>query len=292
MNLLSVVGIRTVGGKRATLVASKHRSSSRRSQVSMGRRAKFFLLLLLSCILLVLQVYRFPMITHARLALTELTLPVVQVISQPFSALASYVSYFKSHQELLDENLKLKAQNDFLVHQHKQVHYQTTENQRLRQALNVKEILTEEVIATPVIQQMFDGMSKHYFIKLSAKDGVKKNNPVLTTQGDLCGRVVDVGIAHSYFIPITDISSRVPVQVERTNEQGVLAGDGESGLSLLHVENVNDMKVGDKLMTSGNGGIFPPGLPVAVISHVSKGVITARPIAMSRDLDFVLIITK
>lgn len=292
MNLLSVVGIRTSSGKRATLVASHARSSGRRYQMIMGRRAKFFLLLGISCGLLGVQHYRHPTIVQARLALTEAMLPIIQTINQPFTVLSSYFSYFKDQQGLLDENQKLKAQNDFLVHQNKQVQYQVTENQRLRQALNVKDILTDEIIATPVIQQVFDGVSRHYFIKLSAKDGVSKNNPVLTTQGDLCGRVVEVGYAHSYFIPITDISSRVPVLVERTKEQGILAGEGSPELPLIHVENMSNLKVGDRLMTSGNGGIFPPGLPVAIITQVSKGAITTRPIATSRELDFVLIVTK
>ncbi len=292
MNLLSVVGIRTSNGQRATLVASSARASSRRSHLYMGRRAKFLMLLAASCLLLGVQHYRHPLVTQMRLALTEAMLPIVQVISQPFEAVASYMAYFKSQHDLLNENLKLKAQNDFLVHQHKKVQYQVTENQRLRQALNVKEILTDEVIATPVARHNFDGVSRQYFVKLTAKDGVSKNDPVLTTQGDLCGRVVDVGIAYSYFIPLTDVSSRVPVQAERSKEQGVLAGEGDATLSLLHVENVDNLKVGDRLLTSGNGGVFPPGLPVAIITQVSKGTVTAKPIAATRDFDFVLIVTK
>jgi rod shape-determining protein MreC len=246
---------------------------------------------MLSCILLGIQQYRNPWVSQARLALTEAILPLVQTMNKPFEAIAFYLNYFQSQQQLVDENLKLKAQNEFLIHQHNQVRYHASENQRLRQALNVKEVLTDEVIAAPVIHKVFDGFSNEYFVKLTAKDGINKNNPVLTTQGYLCGRIVEVGVVNSYFIPITDVSSRVPVMVERTREQGVLAGESELSLSLLHVENRNNIQVGDRLITSGNGGIFPPGIPVAIVAEISNEGITAHPIATSKDLDFVLIIT-
>jgi rod shape-determining protein MreC len=292
MNILSVVGIRTVGGGRATLISAGIHNTGRRGMMVLGRKAKFAILFLLSCVSLFIQQYNHPTVVKTRLMATEVMLPVVQVVNKPFGALKAFASYIHSYQSLVEENVKLKSQNEFLVKQHNQVQYQVAENQLLRQALNIKEILTDEVVATHVVHQVFDGISRHYFVNATVQEGVSKDNPVLTTQGYLCGRVIEIGMTSSRFMPIFDVSSRIPVQIEHNKEQGILAGEGLYELSLIHVENMDHIKVGDRLITSGIGGVFPPGLPVATVSEVSKNSIKAQPLASTRDLDFVLIVTK
>jgi rod shape-determining protein MreC len=75
------------------------------------------------------------------------------------------------------------------------------------------------------------------------------------------------------------LSSRIPVEIESTQDHGVIAGQNSPDLQLIHLEKSTKVKVkvGDRLLTSGYGGIFPRGLPVAVVTHVTSDTITARP---------------
>lgn len=100
-----------------------------------------------------------------------------------------------------------------------------------------------------------------------AKD-VRIGNPVLSEHG-VVGRIVGVSPRVSRMLLLTDVASRVPVLVERTDARAMLTGDGSRSPRLDYVRGVGSVQAGDRVMTSGDGGGFPRGLPIGV---VAKGV--------------------
>ena len=93
-------------------------------------------------------------------------------------------------------------------------------------------------------------------------------------------------------MPITDVSSRVPIKIGRSGDHAILVGTGKNEFILSHIENIDSIQVGDELVTSGVGGIFAPGIPAAVVQSVEGSKVIAKPLSKLKDLDFVLVISQ
>ena len=93
--------------------------------------------------------------------------------------------------------------------------------------------------------------------------GVKTGNPVMSENG-LVGRVIGVTQGVSRVLMLTDIASRTPVMVDRTNARAILTGDGGPNPRLDYLRGRDPVKAGDRVLTSGDGGVLPRGLPVGV----------------------------
>lgn len=105
------------------------------------------------------------------------------------------------------------------------------------------------------------------------------------------GRVVSVGKSSSRILLIDDINARVPVLLESSRTRAMVFGNNTPTLRLAHVPPGVALQVGERLVTSGVGGIYPPGLPVGVVSKVAAdGTIEVEPFADLGRLEFVQII--
>jgi rod shape-determining protein MreC len=98
----------------------------------------------------------------------------------------------------------------------------------------------------------------------------------LTGDG-LAGRIAEVGRRSARVLLLTDINSRVPVLVERTRDRAILAGDNSNHPQLLYLKPRAELRVGDRVVTSGDGGVFPAGLPVGVVDSIEDGVVGIAP---------------
>src|ERR1700761_8177164 len=119
--------------------------------------------------------------------------------------------------------------------------------------------------------------------------GVTEGNPVVSEHG-LIGRIVGVSDHVSRVLMLTDAESRLPVLLVRTNGRAILSGDGGEAPKLDFVRTSIPMKEGDRVMTSGDGGVFPRGLPVGT---VVKGLDGGWHVALDSDaapIDYVQIL--
>ena len=122
-----------------------------------------------------------------------------------------------------------------------------------------------------------------------AERGIKTGNPVLSDRG-VVGRVVGVARGASRVLLLTDIDSRTPVLIDRTNARAILTGDGGPAPRLDYVRGRETLKEGDLILTSGDGGIFPRGLPVGIAAKDARGVWRARLYADESTIDYVRIL--
>lgn len=218
---------------------------------------------------------------HLNAVLLDVTAPLVDVVTQPFTALTSWSDVLRTHESLRGEVSILREENERFLSLIQSLRQQALDLQQLQQlARAIPDPKTERVTAR-VIGRVSDGMNATLTIKATANEGLVKDQPVVTAQG-VVGRISDVGGISSSaarVMPLTDLSSRIPVEIESTQDHGVIAGQNSSELQLIHLEKSSKVKVkvGDRLMTSGYGGIFPRGLPVAIVTHVTSDTITARP---------------
>jgi len=126
-------------------------------------------------------------------------------------------------------------------------------------------------------------------IDVGAASGVKIGNPAMTDLG-VVGRVVGVSSGASRLLLLTDPESRTPVLVDRTNARAVLAGDGGSNPRLDYIRGKDTLKNGDLIVTSGDGGLFPRGLPVGVAAQDVRGIWRLHLFSDRGTIDFVRVL--
>jgi len=216
---------------------------------------------------------------HLNAALLDLTIPIIDAVTQPFTALTSWSDVLRTHESLRGEVATLREENERYLSLIQSLRQQALDQQQLQQLTKVIPDPRIERVSARVIGRISDGMNALLTIK--ANETISKGQPVITADG-VVGRISEVGgfsASSARVMPLTDLSSRIPVEIESTKDHGVIAGQNGSILKLIHLEKsaTVKVKVGDRLVTSGYGGIFPRGLPVAVVTHVAGDAIYARP---------------
>ncbi|CVA02150.1 rod shape-determining protein MreC [Serratia marcescens] len=189
----------------------------------------------------------------------------------------------------LRQELLLKNSDILLLGQFKQ------ENARLRELLGSPLRQDEHKMVTQVISTGSDPYSDQVVIDKGSDNGVYEGQPVISDKG-VVGQVVAVAKVTSRVLLICDASHALPIQVLRNDIRVIAAGSGcADDLQLEHLPNNTDIRVGDVLVTSGLGGRFPEGYPVAVVSSVKVDnqraytVIQARPTAGLQRLRYLLL---
>ena len=124
---------------------------------------------------------------------------------------------------------------------------------------------------TSVAAEIFTDTSNRYFssilIKAGSNDGLEEDNAIVSSKG-LIGRISEVGDKVSRGLLLTDISSRVPVSISSNEIQGILMGQNLKKPRIFYLKDMSELKVGDLVVSSGKGGIFPSNIPIGTL--VSK----------------------
>ena len=112
-------------------------------------------------------------------------------------------------------------------------------------------------------------------VNAGTDDRVARGQAAITGEG-LVGRLTEVGNRAARVLLITDLNSRIPVTIESSHANAVLAGDNSERPRLLYLPSPDAVKIGDRIVTSGEGGVFPPGLPVGVVAAHRRGRAAGR----------------
>jgi len=126
-------------------------------------------------------------------------------------------------------------------------------------------------------------------IDVGTGQGVKIGNPVINEHG-LVGRVSGTAPNVSRFILLTDVSSQVPVLIDRSDARAILSGDGSGNPRLEYVRGEDALKVGDRVLSSGDGGGMPRGLPVGVVARGVDGSWRVKLFSDRGAIDFVRVL--
>jgi rod shape-determining protein MreC len=163
------------------------------------------------------------------------------------------------------------------------------ENQRLRAALGLKTDPPIPMVTAHVIADSRGPYADSRLVDAGRERGVVVGNPVMSERG-LVGRVVGVGGGVSRVLLLTDITSRTPVLIDRTNARAILTGDGGPNPKLAYMRGQDPVRVGDRVLTSGDGGVYPRGLPVGVAVQGLDGTWRARLDSDSAPIDYIRIL--
>jgi len=200
--------------------------------------------------------------------------PVQGFFYDTTDGIATFFTGLFTPNDLAKENAGLKEQVADLKGQLKEFEELKQENTRLQDLLNYKTQNTQFNYVTARVTGRNQGQWFVVFtINKGVSDGIRKDMPVVNQDG-LVGRVTKTGANWSSIMAIIDASSGVPGHVERTRDNGVLKGaDVSTGTAQLNMQLLPldaDLMPGDKILTSGLGGVFPKGLVIGEITEVSR----------------------
>lgn len=163
------------------------------------------------------------------------------------------------------------------------------ENRRLKALLRLTQAVPDRITTARIVGSTFEPTRRLATLSAGASEGVRPGQPVRSPEG-LIGRVLETGRLASRVLLITDGASSVPVQLVRDGTPAFAVGRGDGTIELRTVEvGESPFKKGDILVTSGVGGIYPPGVPVAVVTLATKDVTVARPLADPARLDYAIV---
>ena len=143
-------------------------------------------------------------------------------------------------------------------------------NQRLRALLNFKKSIATPLLPAQLVAFDPSGWFQTILIDKGRNDGVVRDMAVVSAEG-LVGRVIGESNHHAKVLLILDGNSAVDAYIQRSRARGVLVGLGRELCLLKYVQRNEDVQVGDKVISSGMGGVFPKGLLVGTVQEVVRG---------------------
>ena len=224
-----------------------------------------------------------------KMSLLDLGSHLIYTLSFPLNAISSTVNNVEEVYNVFSKNKKLKnqvsrvemLQNELLILRH--------ENKVLKEALNIENSLFYKYKTAKVLVGIKSSFIKTLIILAGEKHGVKEGFTVISNT-DLLGYIYESGKSTSRVLLITDINSRIPVTVANKNYRLILSGNNSNFLNILELGDFSNVEEGDQLITSGDGGVFPQGIPVGLIFKNSNKRFVVRPNTYARDLDYVRVI--
>lgn len=259
----------------------------------MGAR---FLLLALVCIALMILDRRDQHLVRVREALTVVVYPVRVLVDLPFSTWASLRDTFAERNALIEENQQFRRERLQNEARLQRLAALEMENARLRELLDSTARVGSRALVAEILAVDLDPYRQRFDLNRGRVDGVYVGQALIDARG-VVGQVVRVGPLSSEAVLITDADHAVPVSVNRNGLRTIAVGTGDSGkLRLPYLTNNADIQIGDLLISSGLGGVFPAGYPVGRVLEITRrpdqafAEIVAEPSsALDRDREVLLV---
>ena len=256
-----------------------------------GRRGRvaFLVLVALSVCLLIFDRINHPAVERVRTVATDVAGPALDFLSRPVEAAQELGDWFSDLAHLYEENRTLREENDRLRKWQAVALKLERENGRLRTLVNAPAAAARPV-ATPRVVGIAGGpFVRSVLVNAGTGEGVEAGMAVIDEHG-VIGRVIAVGGLTSRVLLASDLNSRIPARLERSDQNAIAVGRNQDLLSLTFLPIDADVVVGDRVVTSGHGGVFPPDLPLGRVVEVGAGRILVKPEAFLDRLDFVQIL--
>ncbi|MFC5076584.1 Cell shape-determining protein MreC [Vibrio thalassae] len=234
--------------------------------------------------------------SHFRYLLNSAVAPIQYAANLPRSMFDGVYERLNTRQGLAEQNVNLKREvlrlksDLILLDQYRE------ENQRFRELLGSSFVRDEKKMVTEVMAVDTSPYRHQVVIDKGRIDGVYEGQPVINESG-IVGQVTFVGAHNSRIMLLTDSNSAIPVQVIRNDIRVIASGNGTvDEIQLEHIPTSTDVQTDDLLVTSGLGGIYPEGYPVAHVKSVQRdnrrefASIIAEPVVDFDRLRYLLLI--
>ena len=221
-------------------------------------------LILLTITILTLGKFNFKAVEYLKISLKEVAYRSSFIVSVPENLVKDFYQKTKIHFSIYDENIRLKKDLKKQLSKSYNIEFILAENKRLKETIDDLDYFSDEIIAKVLLDKKSPFLHS-VIVNKGSKDKIAIGMAVL--DGDyLVGKVVDVTYSTARILLLSDLNSKIPVDILPNNIKSILSGTGEENGIIQYSKSENLIENQNKVFTSGAGGIFKPGIAIGEIS--------------------------
>ena len=224
-----------------------------------------------------------------RTGLTEVVLPVSTVITQPIKSISNLVNDVRNLSQAREEAKRLEIEVRKLRQALIMNQALILQNQKLKEQNNFVDFPDTKIISGRVVTHSGGPFVKSMLTNVGRENGARIGQAVVSEFG-LVGIIVEVGRRFSRVLQITDINSQIPVVTEHTRDPAIMIGENTKLLKLKFIPNDSLLAVGDRIVTSGHGGLLPPDLPIGNVTKIDGANVFVSSLVDWDRLDYIRIL--
>jgi rod shape-determining protein MreC len=260
--------------------------------------ALLFLLFFLSLAVTTLVLDRSDRLQPMKDLVAQVTSPIQEMLTSAMGKVSELRQLYVDMRACAAENEELQQMVDQLIIENVRLREAEIENVTLREQLNFKQASPSfELLSAQVIGRDPTNLAGYLIIDRGTEEGVAVGMPVLTDRG-LVGRVTETAPHSAKVLLITDPSSAVNALIQESRATGVVQGSVGQGLTMRYIQQTEEIKPGDLVLTSGLGGNFPTRLIIGQVTSVTKKDVElfqeaeVRPSVDFGRLEMVMVLTS
>jgi rod shape-determining protein MreC len=225
----------------------------------------------------------------ARGTALDATAPISGALREVRATVAGLVSGAGNYWDAASQNAQLKRERALMIQRIIEAKAVLQENRELKSALQLREHTRGTVATGRIVGSSFSSPRRYAILSAGASDGVRIGMPVRSSAG-LIGRVIDAGSLASRVLLVSDRSSIIPARLLRNGQPVISQGRGDGTVDLRPLEvGRNPFHIGDIVITSGTGGLYPPLVPIARVLRIDDDGAVARPLADPGSASFAIV---
>ena len=228
-------------------------------------------LILLTLAILVLGKYDFKIINYSKISLKEIAYRSTFVFSTPENLIKKSFIATKNHFLVYEENKILKEKVKDLETINYNSEFILAENERLKETLNELNFTSNEILAKVIVDKQSPFL-KSIIVNKGSKHGAELGMAVLDKEY-LVGKIVELNFTTSRVLLLSDLNSKIPVDILPNSIQSILSGTGKENGKIQYVKEETLIENENKVFTSGAGGIFKPGIPIGEIDKKQSNLV-------------------
>ena len=220
-------------------------------------------LILLTITILTLGKFNFKAVEYLKISLKEVAYRSSFIVSVPENLAKDFYQKTKTHFSIYDENIQLKKDLKKQLSKSYNIEFILAENKRLKETIDDLDYFSDEIIAKVLLDKKSPFLHS-VIVNKGSKDKIAIGMAVL--DGDyLVGKVVEVTYSTARVLLLSDLNSKIPVDILPNNMKSILSGTGEDNGIIQYIKSENLIENQNKVFTSGAGGIFRSGIPIGKI---------------------------
>ena len=267
---------------------ARDRNTPDRYSTALGRLMLGALIVMLLGLFLLWRIDN-PRIERLRMEITDRVIPNFSAVTAPVTSAVNILRSARSYSRIYQQNQELRRELHQMKAWKEAALQREQENARLLDLNNVRLDPKFTKITGVVLADSGSPFRQTVLLNVGRRDGIVDGWAAIDGIG-LVGRIAGVGERSSRVILLTDTSSRIAVSIESNGQRAMIVGDNTSRPPLEFLEAPETVRPGDRVVTSGDGGVFPSGLLVGQVTQTQSGRLRVRLAADIQRLEFLRVL--
>lgn len=232
-----------------------------------------------------------PRVEAVRLAIMDRVLPTFDWTVTPITTLSRLILEFETVDQVYEQNRELRRELQRMQGWREAALQLEEKNARLRALNNVRLSPRVSFVSGEVLADSGSPFRQSALLNIGRIDGVDDGSAIVDGLG-LVGRVSGVGERTARVILLTDINARVPALIQPSGQRALLTGDNTTAPLLEFIEDLERVRPGDRVVTSGDGGVFPADILIGAVATDRSGRFRVRLAADYKRLEFIRVLRQ